>query len=316
MGKTIFQDKYPFVQITLPQREEIFVMQTENPQWVIQIIPFVNKEKFDTFIKEKCPGTYTPNEKHLLVSIAVSPLQEINITSENMKEENAIQEQAEIDALAWWISQQPEKKENPKIKKVSADLRIGQEIANWKNDAFIQGIYDEQINKLPNLPSGKAMIKLHTHGIRIMVDLKKYDIHHSQITNIEKTTSAEIIQSPRFAYGKAFVGGALFGPLGIFIGGNSSSRLRSDVNVNNFMIIDFIDPNTDKEKSLVIYCDERQAIDKFIKRQQKENYINESQNRVAGKDKMPISLTILFIFIFSVVLAIIGLFIYVFHLTT
>ena len=310
----MLQDKYPFVQITLPQREEVFVMQTKNPQWVIQIISFASKEKYDSFIKERYPGTYTPNEKYQLIAMAVSPMQAVNITSTNMKEENAIQEQAEIDALAWWISQNPEKK-RASIKKIASNLRIGEEIANWKNDAFIQGIYDEQVNRIPNLPSGKVYIHLHTHGIRIKVDFTyKYDIHYSQITNIEKTTSAEIIQSPKFAYGKAFIGGAFFGPLGIYLGGISGSKLRSDVQVNNFLIIDYITPDSEQEKSIVIYCNEKQAIEKFIKRQQKESHINETKNRPAGKDRMPLSIIIFLLFIPLIVIATRFLFICMFHL--
>ena len=67
----MLQDKYPFVQRTLPQSEEVFVMQTKNPQWVIQIISFASKEKYDSFIKERYPGTYTPNEKYQLIAMAV-----------------------------------------------------------------------------------------------------------------------------------------------------------------------------------------------------------------------------------------------------
>ena len=50
---------------------------------------------------------FRSNEEQLAVAMAVSPMQEVIITSQNMKDENAIQEQAEIDALAWWISYQP-----------------------------------------------------------------------------------------------------------------------------------------------------------------------------------------------------------------
>ena len=266
----MLQNKYPFLQVKLPEREELFLMQTENPQWIIQIMPFENKKQYDIFVKETCPGTYTPSEKHLLIAMAVSPIQNVNITSQNMKEENTIQEQAEKDALTWWIEHQPRKEVTSNPKLISPDLCIGQEIVNWKYDACIKGIYDEQINRLPNLPSGNAYIVLHTHGIRIKVDFSyKYDIHYSQITNIAKTTSAEIIQSPKFAYGKAFVGGALFGPFGIFIGGNSGNRLRSDINVTNYLVIDYITPEDHKEKSLVIFFDERQPISRFIKIQKK-----------------------------------------------
>ena len=93
MSKTLLQNKYPFIEIKIPERNEIFFMQTEHPQWVIQIISFENQERYNAFIKEKCPGTYTPNEEQLAVAMAVSPMQEVIITSQNMKDENAIQEQ-------------------------------------------------------------------------------------------------------------------------------------------------------------------------------------------------------------------------------
>ena len=106
MNKSIFQNQYPFIQISLPGRNEIFVMQTTAKQWIVQIIQFATEAQYKAFAYGKPDDVYQYDKERMIAAQAVSPVQEVNITLDNMKEENEIQAQAERDALSWWIAQQ------------------------------------------------------------------------------------------------------------------------------------------------------------------------------------------------------------------
>ena len=108
MEKSIFQKQYPFGQVMLPGRSETFVMQTSGPQWIIQIIEFKDQEQFKKFAYGKPVDVYTYEMSSNIAAQAVNPVQTVNITLDNMKEENAIQAQAERDALVWWLQQHPQ----------------------------------------------------------------------------------------------------------------------------------------------------------------------------------------------------------------
>lgn len=57
------------------------------------------------------------------------------------------------------------------------DLRIGREIIDCNLDSFFDGFFDEEWSTLDGiLPTGKAIVVLHTHGLRIAVDDVTYDI--------------------------------------------------------------------------------------------------------------------------------------------
>ena len=97
------QNNYPYMKVELPGREETFILQTANPQWVIQIIPFESKEQYQLFIDKQVKDTYSINHEMLVAAMAVSPIQPIHVTLDNMKEQNNIQQKAEEEALVWWI---------------------------------------------------------------------------------------------------------------------------------------------------------------------------------------------------------------------
>ena len=94
-----------------------------------------------------------------------------------------------------------------------ADLRIGQQITNWTFDAAFEGIYSQAENTITSIPSGKVQVLLHTHGVRVFGGLNMFDIHNSQIINIIKTSSAQLVQTNKSVIGRAVVGSVIMGPL-------------------------------------------------------------------------------------------------------
>ena len=319
MKKTTLKAKYPFLEVSLPGRDETFLLQTDNPQWLIQILVFKDDKQYKSFIKKQCIGTYAIDDKYRIAAMTVSPLQTVEITQSNLKEENTLQEKIEKEALDWWINKLKEEIEEENISersklslsehKLAKDLRIGNNVESFKSGTILIGIYDEMTNRLPNLESGDAFIELHTHGIRIRVGSDKFDIHNSQIIDMQKKTAAEIIQSPKFAYGKAALGGWIAGPLGIFLGGISSKRFRNEINVNTYLVIDYWDQVMLTEQSIVIFCDNNQPIKQFIELRKKEMQKNIDQKRLPQKETMRKSVILLIIIFILFVLTLIITFI-------
>lgn len=169
------------------------------------------------------------------------------------------------------------------------DLAIGQQITNWKFDSALKGIYSEQLSTLKGiLPSGEADILLHSHGVRIMVGLNKYDIHNSQIISIIKTSSAELGQVNKSVVGRAVLGDIIMGPLGAIVGGMSGIGTKSAIIVTQYVAINFWDVNSKTPQTILISCNGNHPIEAFINRREKENKINFSQNREAEQEHMPI----------------------------
>lgn len=160
-----------------------------------------------------------------------------------------------------------DKAQCPKV--FSCNLKIGQQITNWKSDSAIKGYYSLNGNTIINLPKGNALIVLHTHGIRVVVKRRMYDIHNSQIINIR------------------------------------TSQLDSNDNLQkgcNF-IINFWDVKTRTEQSISILCDESQKLGAFIARYEKECEINISEGREPEDEYTPLWLIIcLIVIIGSIIL--------------
>lgn len=170
-----------------------------------------------------------------------------------------------------------------------SDLRIGQQITNWKFDAAFKAIYSEQLSTMKGiLQSGEANVLLHSHGIRIMVGLSCYDIHNSQLINMVKTSSAELGQVNKSVVGRAVIGDIIMGPLGAIIGGMSGIGTKSAVVVTQYVAINYWVINIKTPQTILLSCDGSQNIDAFINRQKQENALNISENRVAEREHMPI----------------------------
>ena len=186
-----------------------------------------------------------------------------------------------------------------------ADLRIGQQITNWKFDAALEGIYSQRENTITNIPSGKVQILLHTHGIRIFSGLNSYDIHNSQIISIEKTTSAQIAQINKSVIGRAIVGNLIMGPLGAIVGGMSGLGTKDKLQVRQYVVVNFWSVENRTAQSILVQCDENQPVSAFITRQQEEQAKNVLENRTAEEEHMPIwAILCIFIIIISVIIVI------------
>ena len=168
-----------------------------------------------------------------------------------------------------------------------ADLNIGQQITNWAFDAAIDGDFDRTENTVQEIPHGKVSIALHTHGVQIFKGLTFYPIHNSQIINIKTASKGEIIQSSKSVIGRAAVGGLILGPLGAVIGGMSGLNKTEKFIDKNYIIINFWDINSSSAQTILISGDKNQ-IDRFINRHEKEIKINETTNRVAEKQTTPV----------------------------
>lgn len=190
-----------------------------------------------------------------------------------------------------------------------SDLRIGQQITNWKFDAAFKAIYSEQLSTLKGiLPSGEANVLLHSHGIRIMVGLSNYDIHNSQIISIVKTSSAELGQVNKSVVGRAVIGDIIMGPLGAIVGGMSGIGTKSAVVVTQYVAINYWDVTSKTPQTILLSCDGSQAVDAFINRQKEENSLNINQNRTAEEEHMPAwSIVCIIVIIISVIVIIANL---------
>ena len=82
----------------------------------------------------------------------------------------------------------------------------------------------------------------------------------------------------------ARMGGVLHNPSGFSI--------RNDVNVNTFLIINYIDPVMLDEDSIIIFCDNNQPIKQFIKYREQEIYKNITQRRLPQKERISTSMII------------------------
>lgn len=185
----------------------------------------------------------------------------------------------------------------------SEDMRIGQQITNWALNAAFKGVYNQAENVIKSIPSGEAQVLLHTHGLRIMVGFNMYDIHNSQIINIIKTSSAEIAKVNKSVIGRAVVGGLIMGPLGAIVGGISGVSLKDKLQITQYVIINFWDTSSKTSQSILLSCDMDQPIDAFILRQQKEQYKNETEDRVVETESTPIWMVIcIIVIIISVIM--------------
>ena len=184
-----------------------------------------------------------------------------------------------------------------------SDLRIGQQITNWTFDAAFEGFYSQTENTITSIPSGKVQVLLHTHGVRVFGGLNMFDIHNSQIINIIKTSSAQLVQANKSVIGRAVVGSIIMGPLGAIVGGMSGLSTKDKLLVTQYVVINFWDVELRSPQSLLIQCDNAQPIDAFIARQKKEAKTNITENRVAEEEHTPVwAIICIIIIIISVIM--------------
>ena len=75
---------------------------------------------------------------------------------------------------------------------------------------IITGVYDQSINRIDGIISGQVILTVHTHGIRMEHGLRgKFDIHNSQIIDINFMTAPTVEEINRSVITGAAIGGVL-----------------------------------------------------------------------------------------------------------
>lgn len=184
-----------------------------------------------------------------------------------------------------------------------SDLSIGKQIVNWAFDAAFEGFYDGRENVISKIPSGKVNVILFTHGIQIISGLQFYQINNSQIISLKRTSHEELVNANKSVIGRAVVGGLILGPLGAIVGGMSGIGSKEKFVNKNYFIINFWDVETRSAQTILISSTEPTKIDSFILRQQKEQNLNETENRQPEANTMPAwAIICLIVIVFSVIL--------------
>ncbi|MDD2286957.1 MAG: zinc ribbon domain-containing protein [Paludibacter sp.] len=189
--------------------------------------------------------------------------------------------------------------------KLPENLDIGKQIVNWAYDAAFNGFFDGRENTLSVIPSGKVMVLLHTHGIRLISGLTFYPIHNSQIISLKTVTQEELVKTDKSVIGRAVVGGLILGPLGAIVGGMSGIGSKEKFINKQYFIINFWDTQTQSAQSILISSTEETKMNAFIIRHAKENSLNISDNREPKPKTMPIwAIIFIILIIISVIILI------------
>ena len=174
-----------------------------------------------------------------------------------------------------------------KFPELPTNLEIGKQIVNWGGNAAFDGVYNQGENLITGIPSGKVKVILHTHGLQVVKGLTLYPIHNSQIISIKPTSREELSRTDKSVIGRAVVGGLILGPLGAIVGGMSGIGSKEKLKNQNYLVINYWDKETKAAQTLLISGD-KTLINAFIKKHEKEKFVNETENRLPEKDKMPV----------------------------
>jgi predicted ATP-dependent serine protease len=181
-----------------------------------------------------------------------------------------------------------EKKELLKFPELPINLEIGKQIVNWGGNAAFDGVYNQGENLITEIPTGKVKVILHTHGIKVVKGLTTfYPIHNSQIISLKQTSQEELSKTDKSVIGRAVVGGLILGPLGAIVGGMSGIGNKEKLKNKHYLVINYWDKETKSAQTLLI-SGNKALINAFIEKNKKEKIINETENRLPEKDKMPV----------------------------
>ena len=97
------------------------------------------------------------------------------------------------------------------------DFDIGDKITDWKISTKFEGIYHQAGHFATNIPNGKVSVSLHYEGIRISRGNDSYDIHKSQIINIDRSPSERIITTNKSIISRAIIMGIFCAVIGYYI---------------------------------------------------------------------------------------------------
>ena len=194
------------------------------------------------------------------------------------------------------------KEETLEFPVLPTNLAIGKQITNWGGDSAFDGIYEHKENVVTEIPNGKVLVTLHTHGIQVNQGLITfYPIHYSQIISLKQTSLEELTKTDKSIVGRAVVGGLILGPLGAIVGGMTGiGNKEKSVNIH-YLVMNYWDTKTKAAQTLLIRGN-KTLIKAFINRTEKEKTLNETSNRKPEQDKVSTFVKVfLSIIIFSIV---------------
>jgi len=153
-------------------------------------------------------------------------------------------------------------------------MNVGKQIANWKGDTSIDGLYFHSENVVNIIPEGDVSVELSTNGIVINKGLTFYYISNLQITKLAFTNKETIVEESKSVIGRAAIGGILLGPIGAVIGGLSGTGTTNTLKGKYYLVINFWDVYTKKQQTILICT--KETPQSFIDRYNKEK----SQNNI------------------------------------
>ena len=214
---------------------------------------------------------------------------------------------SEIDKILNSQKQEGELLEFPEL---PSNLAIGKQIVNWGGDSAFEGIYDHKENLVTEIPNGKVLVTLHTHGMKVIQGLTNYPIHNSQIISLRQTSLEELTKTEKSVIGRAVVGGLILGPFGAIVGGMSGfGKKEKSVNIH-YLVMNYWDTKAKAAQTLLIRGN-KTLIKAFINRNEKEKALNETSNRKPEQEKTPtfvkVALSVIIFSIVSIVLILIFL---------
>ncbi len=112
----------------------------------------------------------------------------------------------------------------------------------------LQNLSTVHIEGIPFVNSGQHLL-LSLFPDRIGVG-DQYNIPLQSIKNIKISTEKEVTEKERSVIGRAAVGGLLLGPVGAIVGGLSGAKNKKNTTQNEFLVVDFIDDQSQTNKAV------------------------------------------------------------------
>ncbi len=137
--------------------------------------------------------------------------------------------------------------------KLSNDLSIGNQVANWGLNAAVSGIFDPMFCSDSKISNGKGHLLLCENGIRVAGSfyIALMDIHFSQILSLEFLPDSKVLEKEKSVIGRAAAGFLVLGPLAGLVGGmsgigNKHKKLSS-------LVLNYWDVSSDSAYTIILF---------------------------------------------------------------